>query len=112
MTKHVDDLKISGSTKEDVLQIMQALGEVFGPIDVDWHDFTNCGIRHIQDPTTLAITLDQCAYIDALRLIEHPSLKGMAAEDDLTEDLFELYRSLLGAAAFALLTRANVAGFS
>ena len=111
MTKHVDDLKIAGETKEEVLKVMNMLSEAFGPVEVDWHDFTNCGVRHIQDPRDMSITLDQCAYIDALKVIEHPSLKNMQSDADLTEELFELYRSLLGAAAFALLTRADVAVF-
>ena len=62
LVKHVDDLKIAGS-KPAVLRIISELEKVFGKLKVEWHNFTNCGVRHCQDPQTLAITLDQDEYI-------------------------------------------------
>ena len=49
MAKHVDDLKLAGKKKvtEWVLQQIQV---VFGELKVEWFTFTNCGLRHIQDP--------------------------------------------------------------
>ncbi len=39
-----------------------------------WKDFTNCGVRHLQDPVTKEITLDQIAFAQNHRKIAHPEL--------------------------------------
>ncbi len=61
MTKHVDDLKITGKP-EQVRQILAAIQAVFGELKIEWHTFTNCGVRHIQCKVTMQITLDQSEY--------------------------------------------------
>ena len=70
MTKHVDDLKITGS-KEMILWIVKCLEAVFGEIKLIWHVFTNCGVQHHQIEDCTQITLDQIAYIAALKPIQH-----------------------------------------
>ena len=70
MTKHVDDLKMAG-LRATILWIIEQLEKVFGKLKVEWHTFTNCGVRHIQDLATKSITLDQEEYIAALKPIVH-----------------------------------------
>ena len=58
MTKHVDDLKVCGK-KSAVTWILAQIEKVFGQLKIEWHNFTNCELRHTQDPQTKTITLDQ-----------------------------------------------------
>ena len=51
MAKHVDDLKMVG-VREEVIFILQQLEKVFGKLKVEWNNFTNCGVRHIQNKVT------------------------------------------------------------
>ena len=62
MAKHVDDLKLTGK-KKVIEWVLQQIQEVFGELKIEWYTFTNCGLRHIQDPTTFLTTLDQEEYI-------------------------------------------------
>ena len=110
MAKHVDDLKISGPVRV-VEWIVSEIQKVFGDLIVQWHTFTNCGVRHIQDRISKAITLDQEEYIAAMKPIVHDDLKGVSSESLASQPLQELFMSLLGAAAYALLTRPDAAVF-
>jgi hypothetical protein len=110
MSKHVDDLKITGS-RETILEITSKLEKVFGKIKLEWHTFTNCGVRHIQDPKTMEVTLDQEEYIAALKPISTEGIKSKDPTSKLDTATEGLFRFLLGAAAFALLTRVDVAVF-
>ena len=56
MTKHVDDLKMTGNPNH-LKYILQELQKVFCELNVEWHSFTNCGVRHYQDTCTKEITL-------------------------------------------------------
>ena len=47
LTKHVDDLKLSGK-KESILWILQQIEKEFGELKIEWHTFTNCGLRHTE----------------------------------------------------------------
>ena len=49
MTKHVDDLKVCGK-KSAVIWILAQIEKVFGQVKIEWHNFTNCGLRHMQAP--------------------------------------------------------------
>ena len=110
MAKHVDDLKITG-TKAIILWILQQIEKVFGPLKIEWHNFTNCGVRHIQDPSTFEITLDQIEYIKGIKTIIHPELQSTSSTDKCSEAVHALYWSILGAIAFAALTRPDLAVF-
>ena len=81
MTKHVDDLKVCGN-KKVVTWILEKIEKVFGQLKIEWHEFTNCGIRHTQDPTTKAIKLDQFEYISKFKIIAHKDLQGRRNEDE------------------------------
>ena len=109
MTKHVDDLKLTGR-RDAILQVIQELQKVFGDLKVDWNEFTNCGVRHVQDPTTKEVTLDQHDYIKNMRPICHPQLKS-SPDEDATPELHQLYMSLLGAVAYASQTRVDALVF-
>ena len=73
MTKHVDDLKIAGDRKT-VEWILASVEKVFGKLKIEWNNFTNCGVRHIQDTSTKAITLDQTEYIKGIKTLSHSEL--------------------------------------
>ena len=107
MTKHVDDLKVTGED-ETVKHVFSEIGKVFGDLKVEKHRFTNCGVRHIQDPQTKEVTLDQTEYISALKPITHSELSS-SSETDCSQELQGLYMSLLGAACYCLLTRVDAA---
>ena len=73
MTKHVDDLKFAG-TRAEVTSVLQQIEKVFGKLKTEWHNFTNCGIRHTQEQVTKAVFLDQVEYASELRTIVHAEL--------------------------------------
>ena len=75
---HVDDLKLTGE-KSTIMEIVGHLQRTFGELIVQWHTFTNCGIRHIQDPETMEISSEQCEYIAALKQLPSPSAPAGAA---------------------------------
>ncbi len=107
---HVDDLKVTG---EDwaIKEIFSKIESVFGDLTKVSYNFTNCGVRHCQDEKTFEVTLDQTEYLSALKPIVHAELVGANAATTVGEELQQLYMSLLGAAAFCLLTRIDVAIF-
>ena len=108
MSKHVDDLKFAGVPSE-VTRIMDKIQEVFGELRIVKHKFTNCGVRHIQDPGTKGVTLDQEDYIAALKPLVDPEFSRAPPEQALSERMQLLYMSLLGAVAYAMLTRIDAA---
>ena len=110
MAKHVDDLKLTGE-RSVILKVLKMIQDVFGELKIEWFNFTNCGLRHIQDPTTFCITLDQEEYVKNIKPIVHQDLKGKSSDNDCTPELVQLFMSLLGAVAYALMTRIDVAVF-
>ena len=110
MTKHVDDLKTTGP-RETALKIFGAIEKVFGPLKINWNNFTNCGIRHAQNIETKEITLDQTEYIQQIKPIIHADLRNKLPDEVCVHELHMLYWSVLGALNFALLTRCDIAVF-
>ena len=110
LTKHVDDLKMTGQNGR-LKRIIDALENVFGKMTQHWNEFTNCGMRHRRNGDTNVVTVDQIEYIAALKPIVHPQIGKQNAEQECCTALHDLFRSLLGAAAFATLTRADVCVF-
>ena len=84
------------------------LEATFGKLILQWKNFTNCGIRHIQCKKTFTVTLDQIDYCNALKTIAHPTVKSSQKEAIVPLDLYEQFRSLRGAVAYTLLTRADI----
>ena len=104
LLKHVDDLKIAGP-KKLVLELVEYLSKAFGKLDLEFENFTFCGIRHQQ--TAEAITLDQTSFIAAIKemTVTPMSMK----EEYLAEDVRRQFLSLLMTVAYALLTRLDIA---
>ena len=90
---------------------MKELQVVFGELKVEWHVFTNCGVRHVQDIKTKETVLDQIQFASQLHAIAHPQLSGGKAEDDCSPELHQLFMSLLGAVAYLSLTRMDIIVF-
>ena len=75
LAKHVDDLKLTGE-KKVIERVLQQIQEVVVELKIGWFTFTNCGLRHIQEPTTFLITLDQEEYIKNMKPIIHQDIKA------------------------------------
>ena len=110
MAKHVDDLKITGDA-EVVNKLISAIQKVFGELKLEKNNFKNCGIRHKQDPITKEVTMDQDEYIIGITPILHPDISGKPADAECSPELLQLYQSVLGAIAFANLTRVDIMVF-
>ena len=82
LAKHVDDLKLTGK-KKVIEWVLLQIQEVFGELKIEWFTFTNCGLRHIQDPISFSITLDQEEYIKNMKPIIPPDLKGLSSDADM-----------------------------
>jgi hypothetical protein len=109
---HVDDLKIT-AVPALIHKIVATLERTFGKLIVQWNKFTNCGVRHIQCPTTFAVTLDQIEYIMALKQMPMKTQDGVligrrGTPESIDIRTFEVFRSLRGAVAYCLLTRGDV----
>ena len=78
-----------------------------GELKILWKDFTNCGVRHIQNTVTKEITLDQIEYTQILRPIVHPELETAKNEATCSPPLHQLFMSLLGAVAYLSHTRVD-----
>ena len=91
--------------------MLKQIQDVFGDLKIEWFKFTNCGLRHIQDPSTFLITLDQEEYIKNMKPIIHGDLKGKNSDQECSVELIQLFMSLLGAVAYALMTRIDIAVF-
>ena len=111
MAKHVDDLKLTGEQRI-IIWVLQQIEKVFGELKIIWHEFTNCGIRHIQSRETLEISLDQEEYVKKLKPIQHAELSGPSSDRECSAPLIQLFMSLLGAVAYALMTRVDIAVFA
>ena len=79
MTKHVDDLKITGE-KVWIEWVIEQLQQVFGKLKIIWDDFTNCGVHHVHDVARGILSLDQIDYAKNLRCISHPELSSSSTE--------------------------------
>ena len=106
--KHVDDIKIGGEPYVIKTHIIPALEEVFGKLKYNETKFTNTGVRHERHADG-SVTLDQDEYISALKPISHPSMIGAKADAEAGQTLIELFWSLLGAAAYMLITQSQLA---
>ena len=98
MAKHADDLKPTGK-KKVIEWVLQQIQGVFGELKIEWFTFTNGGLRHLQDPTTFLITLDQEEYIKNMKPIIHQDIKSFSSDTECTAEITQLFMSLLGAVA-------------
>ena len=107
MTKHVDDLKVTGE-RSWIEFVLKKIQETFGNLKIVWNSFTNCGVCHDQNKITKELTLDQIEYGKQLRIIAHSDLKTMKNDEFCGHELHALYMSLVGAVAYMYLTRLDV----
>ena len=110
MTKHVDDLKITGE-QEWIDWLLEKIQETFGKLKLEWNEFTNCGVHHVRNISLNTVSLDQIEYAKKLRSITHVDLTSQPSESECCEELHQLYMSLLGALAYLYLTRVDVLVF-
>ena len=103
-------LKVTGD-RATVIWILQQIEKVFGKMKLEWNNFTNCGVRHIQDPETKTVSLDQEDYIKGIKTCVHQDISSKPAESLCESDLHQQYWSVLGAIAYAVLTRPDIAVF-
>jgi hypothetical protein len=102
--KHVDDINMTGE-EANIDAYKAEVEKVFGPTKIHKHDYTNCGIRSVMDKDH-NVTLDQDGYIATLRPIVSPELTGAAPDKEATKTVSDMFVSLRGAIAYALLTQA------
>ncbi len=80
MTKHVDDLKITGEPGM-IDYVVSEFQKVFGDLTIQWNTFVHCGVQHTQDPQTFEVTLDQIRFANTMKTIAHPQVSTGQAED-------------------------------
>eukprot|EP00435_Cladocopium_sp_Y103_P057491 s245_g19.t2 len=102
--KHVDDLKICGP-KDLIEKFVAHVAKAFGKLDIEWYNFTFCGVRHTQNED---IVLDQIKFISAIKEMQVPEALSKT-DQPLPEQQQRQFLSLLMTVAYALLTRIDVA---
>jgi hypothetical protein len=110
MAKHVDDLKMAG-LRDIIIKIIQLIEQVFGKLKIEWNNFTNCGVRHTQDPKTKGVIMDQNDYVKGIKLCESSDLSAKGIDTLCDTPLHHQYWSVLGAVAYAVMTRPDIAVF-
>ena len=109
LSKHVDDLNIAGQ-KHHVERLIAHIEKIFGNMKGDYDDFTNCGV-HQRRSADGTVTLDQDENVDALIPIRHVDLVKANADELARGQFPDLFVSLLGAVACALLAQRRVAAY-
>ena len=72
---------------------------------------TICGVRQIQDVNTKDIIRAQQEYTKTMRLRTNDEIVTARSDISVGRRLHSLFRSLLGAHAYTLLTRHDIFGF-
>ena len=73
------DLKLAGH-KDVIIKILKTIEEEFGQLKIDWHSFTDCGVRHCQESVTYEIILHQAEYIRGISVIVHPEFRARPSD--------------------------------
>ena len=68
-------------------------------------------MRHFQHADTIEIILDQMEYIKESSVIVHPELRFKGKDKFCSDAVHQSYWSILGAIAYATLTRPDIAVF-
>ena len=114
-TKHVDDAKIAAE-EHTIKAFMHALEYEFGQgeIEVTWHNFNNCGVRHERlmiGDKYVGYSMDQIEFINGLTTIDGEESTGTTDYTVSSQALAKRFLSVLMTVAFALLTRVDVCVF-
>ena len=103
---HVDDIK--GTARRDVAEPLLAhLNELLGQCKADYSCFLHTGIQH-EHPPGFVFT-HQHVYIDSTTPSDKQLLVGKGDEEACPVALREAHRSVLGAVAWTVLTRVDLA---
>ena len=105
LSTHVDDLK-GASTRPVALKLLSHIERAVGACTKEWNKFVHVGIEHEQ--TKDGIYCHQETYAAQLRPIDSKLWSGMDTEALANETLSSLYLSLLGGAAWMILTRPDM----
>ena len=105
--KHVDDIKMCGP-KELITALVTHLSNTFGKLEIAWHDFTFCGIHHVQDPITKEVTMDQTKFIAAIKPMQQPEVITSPGDQVMPEPLHKHFLSLLMTLAYAVQSRPDI----
>ena len=106
--KHVDDVKMAGP-RVQIEALVKHLSQTFGKLTTEWHNFTFCGIKHVQDPSDKEITLDQTAFLAAIKPMSQPEVMTGQRETQMPEVLQRHFLSLLMTVAYAVQSRPDIA---
>ena len=108
LSTHLDDIK-GGAEEAERKLLIDLLKRDFGDdlkINISVFEFT--GVKHVQ-AEDYSIYTHQDHYVAELSIIPVVKHKGEDQEVDLTEDQQSAFESLLGALAWLLVTRADIA---
>jgi len=108
LSTHVDDLK-GLAKKEIALSLLGHLEKHFGTCKAEWSAFTHTGIAHVHSPGK--VECHQRDYISSLKPMNLSGSRGKSEEDVVDDQLHASYMTLLGGAAWCVLTRADAAVF-
>ena len=111
ISTHIDDIKGSG-TKKERETLLAALRKDYGnDAKIEEGTFEHTGIKHEQDPQTGQVYTHQNHYVKELSEVVVSHLDMSDPEAHVDERTHESYWSLLGALAWLLMTRADIAPF-
>ena len=114
VSAHMDDFKATGS-QEYLNWIRDVLSKAFGgDVKMEQHDaFIHTGIKHSRvqpkNSTKFHCILDQIEYAEAIKPVTLPELIKMKDDELLQGFLFNCFMTLLGATAWILQTRMDIA---
>ena len=106
LSVHVDDIK-GAATKEVAASLLKHLNEKVGQCKADYGSFMHTGIQH--EHSAGEVFTHQYVYIDSITPIDTTLFTGKDDEEMCDSRLHEAYRSVLGAVAWTVLTRAELA---
>jgi hypothetical protein len=105
LSTHVDDLK-GGARKEVAEALLKHLELRFGPCKNEWKSFMHTGVQH--ELTADGLFCHQWKYISQLKPLVLGAYKGKD-DQDLAPEMAGPFVSLLGGAAWTVLTRGDLA---
>ena len=106
LSAHVDDLK-GGARKAVAQDLLQYLEKHFGTCKAEYKSFIHTGVHHEMHAD--GIFCHQWKYIEELVPMQLGGIRGRDELEFADEDLKEKFDSLLGGAAWTVLTRGDVA---
>ena len=106
LSVHVDDIK-GTSKKATAMSLLEHLNKTVGQCKADWLSFLHTGIQHEQSPGV--VFTHQYVYIDSITPILPELLHGKDDEEECNQVVHDAYRSVLGAVAWTVLTRPDLA---